>query len=284
MIQHLRTIADDNGNPAGFDYHGWTIATAPLTVFVDGVGKHPAAEATPPDGFPTPPKVNKLRVGWAEDGMSPFQALEQIIEHIDAARSTVSKCGNCGGWNGFRPGTRDQVSCGCDIVAPVTKLSEVTFHRIKTTPDYFAAVMGGAKTFELRYNDRGYAVGHFLCLEEYDDTEGYSGQRWWVVVTYLTDFPDALQEGWVAMSVLPLTGDELALAEASLGSSEALDYSDLKKEVQDATPETDTDDPEPGLLDGLDGALKLTDADNLVEPSGRKGRASRTAAPEVEEE
>lgn len=45
-------------------------------------------------------------------------------------------------------------------------------HAIKLLPDFFDAVADGRKTFELRYNDRGYAVGDELILVEH----GYQGE------------------------------------------------------------------------------------------------------------
>ncbi len=40
------------------------------------------------------------------------------------------------------------------------------YHILKTDPDVFQAVLSGAKTFEIRLNDRGYAVGDVLGLRE----------------------------------------------------------------------------------------------------------------------
>lgn len=41
-------------------------------------------------------------------------------------------------------------------------------HRLKTWPGPFAALLEGTKTFELRRDDRGYAVGDVLDLIEWD--------------------------------------------------------------------------------------------------------------------
>jgi hypothetical protein len=40
-------------------------------------------------------------------------------------------------------------------------------HNLKTWPVLFADVVSGAKTFEVRIDDRGYQVGDILCLKEY---------------------------------------------------------------------------------------------------------------------
>lgn len=44
----------------------------------------------------------------------------------------------------------------------------MTRHILKTWPDSFQAVSDGAKTFELRRDDRGFAVGDVLVLQEYE--------------------------------------------------------------------------------------------------------------------
>lgn len=40
-------------------------------------------------------------------------------------------------------------------------------HRLKTLTKFWGAVYRGEKTFELRKNDRNFAVGDTLCLIEY---------------------------------------------------------------------------------------------------------------------
>lgn len=41
-------------------------------------------------------------------------------------------------------------------------------HELKTWPEPFAALKDGSKRFELRRDDRGYAVGDLLVLREWD--------------------------------------------------------------------------------------------------------------------
>lgn len=45
-----------------------------------------------------------------------------------------------------------------------------TLHSLKTLPVYFAAVLRGDKTFEVRKNDRNFQTGDTLVLREYDPT------------------------------------------------------------------------------------------------------------------
>lgn len=40
----------------------------------------------------------------------------------------------------------------------------MNIHELKTLPEYFEAVQSGAKTFEVRKNDRGFQVGDLLIL------------------------------------------------------------------------------------------------------------------------
>ena len=58
-------------------------------------------------------------------------------------------------------------------------------HDLKVHSGYFAALKSGAKPFEVRLDDRGYAVGDALLLREWDpEREVYTGERLRRVVTY----------------------------------------------------------------------------------------------------
>lgn len=60
-------------------------------------------------------------------------------------------------------------------------------HILKTWPEPFKALWSEAKTYEIRHNDRGYAIGDYLVLREYDQSNGaYSGRAMLVRVTYMT--------------------------------------------------------------------------------------------------
>ena len=68
-------------------------------------------------------------------------------------------------------------------------------HELKTWPEPFAAVVSGAKTYEIRKDDRGYSVGDVLVLKEWDPApdyvvptrpHGYTDRRIRCVVTYKT--------------------------------------------------------------------------------------------------
>jgi ParB family chromosome partitioning protein len=74
-------------------------------------------------------------------------------------------------------------------------------HPIKLLADFFDAVASGEKSFELRYDDRGYRCGDTLILQEYAHGR-YTGREITRVVTYLLCGPIfGLEKGWVAMAI-----------------------------------------------------------------------------------
>lgn len=73
-------------------------------------------------------------------------------------------------------------------------------HALKTLPEYFEAVKGESKTFEIRKGDRPFWVGDFLALNEWDD-EAYTGRALIVEITYILDNPDYCKEGFVALGI-----------------------------------------------------------------------------------
>lgn len=57
-------------------------------------------------------------------------------------------------------------------------------HNLKCIPMFFKDVESGIKTFELRKNDRGFKVGDYLNLREWD-LLGYTGLEVLVKVEYI---------------------------------------------------------------------------------------------------
>ena len=89
------------------------------------------------------------------------------------------------------------------------------YHVLKTDPEVFQAVLDGAKTFEIRMNDRGYAVGDALGLRETKHTGAemragaplvYTGRECQQFVSHvLTGY--GLADGWCCLSFeLPHAG------------------------------------------------------------------------------
>ena len=63
-------------------------------------------------------------------------------------------------------------------------------HEINLEPKYYAAVIAGMKTFELRENDRDYQVGDEVKLMEWDE-DGFTGRYYTITITYvLQDVPE----------------------------------------------------------------------------------------------
>jgi hypothetical protein len=76
----------------------------------------------------------------------------------------------------------------------------VNTHELKSYPQFFEAVLDGSKPFEIRKNDRSYAVGDRLILCEWiPASETYTGNSVSRVVTYLTAF--AQMPGWVVLGL-----------------------------------------------------------------------------------
>lgn len=65
-------------------------------------------------------------------------------------------------------------------------------HKLKLWPAPFAASWGGKKRYEVRQDDRGFAVGDLLVLQEFDPGDGtylrgrYTGRALCVAITYKT--------------------------------------------------------------------------------------------------
>lgn len=82
-----------------------------------------------------------------------------------------------------------------------------TVHILKTERRYFEAIVSGAKTFEIRRNDRGFAVGDGLHLSEVDPQLAhvhelyYTGRTLDVEVTYLADDPRFVLPGFVVLGI-----------------------------------------------------------------------------------
>lgn len=73
-------------------------------------------------------------------------------------------------------------------------------HDLKILPEYYTVVKKGIKTYELRFDDRNYAVGDMLILREWGNGQ-YTGRRLTVIITHvLKDFV-GLMDGWAVLSI-----------------------------------------------------------------------------------
>jgi hypothetical protein len=86
-------------------------------------------------------------------------------------------------------------------MSETTQAQTVRVHELKTFPEYFASVLDGSKPFEVRNDDRGFAVGDALHLREYETTSGYTGREIRKRVCYvLRGYPE-LKDGFVVLGL-----------------------------------------------------------------------------------
>jgi hypothetical protein len=114
-------------------------------------------------------------------------------------------------------------------------------HELKCWPDSFEAIAGGFKAFELRKDDRGYRVGDYLLLREWNPTpvvtpsvvidlvpvrRQYTGRNMMCVITYILRQGDAFgaflaEKDTVVLSIKLLArGKDKDVEEAGDGQAE----------------------------------------------------------------
>ena len=77
-------------------------------------------------------------------------------------------------------------------------------HELKVLPKYFADVINGEKTFEIRKKDRPFSKGDLLALNEYDEEDYcYTGNSCLVYIDYILDDPDYVKKDMVVMAIKP---------------------------------------------------------------------------------
>lgn len=76
-------------------------------------------------------------------------------------------------------------------------------HELKILPQYYRAVVERRKTFEVRKNDRPFAVGDGICLREFDplSAQQYTGRIWYGNITYILNDPLYCKKGYIIMSI-----------------------------------------------------------------------------------
>jgi Domain of unknown function (DUF3850) len=77
-------------------------------------------------------------------------------------------------------------------------------HNLKIAPVYFEPVRDKIKTWEIRKNDREFAVGDILHLKEYDqENNEFTGRGCYRNVTHIHHGPGyGLAEGYCIMSII----------------------------------------------------------------------------------
>lgn len=76
-------------------------------------------------------------------------------------------------------------------------------HELKILPEYYELVRSGDKTFELRKDDRGFAVGDLVTLREWMPESGYTGREIGSRIRYiLRSTPEfGLEEGYCILGI-----------------------------------------------------------------------------------
>ena len=81
-----------------------------------------------------------------------------------------------------------------------------TIHHLKTVQPYYDASESNFKTFEVRRDDRGFAVGDILCLYEWDGAFSTERHHYKQITYALRDRP-FVPDGYVCLGLWPVTLD-----------------------------------------------------------------------------
>lgn len=71
-------------------------------------------------------------------------------------------------------------------------------HDLNIDESFFAAVQDGRKTFEIRFNDRGFQAGDTITLREVRHSTYTTGRRIGAKITYVLGFNQ--QPNWVVFA------------------------------------------------------------------------------------
>ena len=77
-------------------------------------------------------------------------------------------------------------------------------HELKIAPRYFIPVHSGRKPFEVRRDDRGFAVGDTILLREFVHySNQYTGRKTRKRITYILRDPAYCKEGYCILGLAP---------------------------------------------------------------------------------
>lgn len=97
-------------------------------------------------------------------------------------------------------------------------------HELKILPEYFADVISGRKTFEVRKFDRPFHEGDLLALNEFDPkNKCYTGNSCLVYIDYILNDEEYCKKGYVVMSIKPCRVRKVTAPRSEINYSE--DYS-----------------------------------------------------------
>ena len=75
-------------------------------------------------------------------------------------------------------------------------------HELKILPQFFADVISGEKSFEIRKNDRPFHKGDLLALNEFDG-QCYTGNSCLVYIDYIVNDTEYCKKDMVIMAIKP---------------------------------------------------------------------------------
>lgn len=85
-------------------------------------------------------------------------------------------------------------------------------HELKCLPAYFADVVEGVKLFEVRRDDRPFAVGDGLLLREWERERGYTERTWAGRITYVLRGFQGVRPDYCVLGIGPVDlTDDLAV-------------------------------------------------------------------------
>lgn len=73
-------------------------------------------------------------------------------------------------------------------------------HKLKTIQPFYEHVDSGAKTFEVRKNDRNFQAGDIMVLQEFDHQRSeYSGNEIKTIISYVLRDKEYVKDGFVIL-------------------------------------------------------------------------------------
>jgi len=77
-------------------------------------------------------------------------------------------------------------------------------HELKIEAPYYQAIVDGKKTFEIRFNDRGYNAGDTVVLQPLTELKTYNSSKPKLRATIGYVTPYQQRDGWVVFSLLDI--------------------------------------------------------------------------------
>ena len=84
-------------------------------------------------------------------------------------------------------------------------MDKVKCHNIKIERVFFDKVLDGTKTFEIRFDDRGYETGDFVVLHETNGEKGLTGHTIQKKIGFVTEYEQ--KQCYCVFSLLDLTSE-----------------------------------------------------------------------------